>query len=182
MAEKLSRHHEQEHHQNHEHQRIGAENETNNTHLHEHKEKLHQIRETAGREALSSNEVVGEHDDTARHNPRDAFVNNELKNLAYQRTMNRVRQNLSAPSRAFSRLIHQPLVDALSESLAKTIGRPSGILGGGILALIGTTTYYYITKHYGYDYNYFVFLGLLVGGFVLGGLAELVWRTLRRTK
>jgi uncharacterized membrane protein YraQ (UPF0718 family) len=55
---------------------------------------------------------------------------------------------------------------------AKSVGRPSGIIGGGLMALIGTSIYYYLSRHYGYSYNSFVFLLLMLVGFVLGWSIE----------
>jgi len=42
------------------------------------------------------------------------------------------------------------------------------LLGGGILALLGTSSYLYLAKHIGFTYNYSVFLILFFGGFILG--------------
>jgi hypothetical protein len=103
----------------------------------------------------------------------------ELKEMAYQRLLTRARRHMSPYSRVMSRVIHQPVVDSISEVTAKTVGRPSGILGGGLVALAGTSAYYYIAKHYGYNYNSFVFLLLLVIGFMLGWTIELVYKSFK---
>lgn len=104
----------------------------------------------------------------------------ELKSIMRNRTLVRIRHHLSAPEKVFSRVIHQPLIDSASETAGKTIARPSGILSGGICALLGSSILLYISKHYGYRYNYLVFLAFFVGGFVIGLIVELLVAILRK--
>jgi hypothetical protein len=73
-----------------------------------------------------------------------------------------------------SKVIHQPVVRAVSEVAAKTISRPSGLLGGGIVAFLGSAGYLYFTKYIGLPYNYFIFTLLFLGGFVVGLSLELI--------
>src|SRR3712207_7384139 len=44
----------------------------------------------------------------------------------------------------------------------------------GLCALVGTSAYLFIARHYGFEYNYLVWLLLFVGGFALGLLLELL--------
>ncbi len=180
MSERAPNSHEHQPH-NHESHHHKAGKAPESAHNHEHKDKLDQIRETAAKHAVAA-EKVAARTEQASHTPHEAFVNNELKDLAYARSLKRIRQSLSKPAQAFSKIVHQPIIDAVSETTAKTVGRASGILGGGVIALIGTTAYYYITKHYGYDYNFFIFLVLLTGGFVAGWLVEFLFRAMRGSK
>lgn len=147
---------------------------------HKLKQNIENIREKAEKAAIESDKTLAEAQPDESHAPKDSFVNKELKDMAYARTMNRVRQRLSPVSRGFSRLVHQPVVNSLSEGMAKTVARPSGLFGGGLVALIGTSIYYYISKHYGYDYNFFVFILLLAVGFIGGWSIEVLWRILHR--
>lgn len=110
----------------------------------------------------------------AAANPAPAtFINRELKAITLRRELGQIRRRLSPVERGFSRVIHQPAVRILSETTGKTLSRPSGLLGGGVAALIGTSIYLYLAKHVGFAYNYGVFLLLFVGGFGLGLLLEL---------
>lgn len=143
---------------------------------HEHQEQIHKIRGKAHKHAKAAHEVRP--DEPSGHDTPHHYVTSELKDMAYQRAITRVRRQLSPGARSFSKVIHQPAVDALSEATAKTIGRPSGILGGGILAFVGTTAYYYIARHYGYEYNFGIFLLLLAAGFAIGWIAEFFLRTM----
>ncbi len=101
-------------------------------------------------------------------------INRELKQITLRRELQDIRRKLPAPQRALSRIIHQPTIRAVSEVAGKTISRPSGFLGGGLVALIGTSSYLYLARHIGFTYNYGVFLVLFLGGFVVGIVLELL--------
>lgn len=106
-------------------------------------------------------------------------VNQELKAITVQRELTHIRRKLSAPQRTLSRIIHQPAMRVVSEVTGKTVSRPSGLLGGSLVAFLGTTSYLFFAKHYGYEYNYLIFLLLFAGGFILGLILELIvhWGT-----
>lgn len=101
-------------------------------------------------------------------------VNRELKNITLNRELAAIRRRESAPQRALSKIIHQPVIRAVSEPLGKTVSRPSGLLGGGLVAFIGTSAYLYIAQKNGQRYQYTVFLVLFAGGFIIGLLLELL--------
>ncbi|HVW22958.1 MAG TPA: hypothetical protein VHB51_00515 [Candidatus Saccharimonadales bacterium] len=104
----------------------------------------------------------------------------ELKTIAARRELQRIQHKLPAVSRTFSRVIHQPLIRAVSQVADQTVSRPSGLLGGGVVAFLGTTVYLYLAKHIGFNYNYLVFLALFIGGFIVGLALELaVWMATR---
>lgn len=150
---------------------------------HEHKELLETIQSSIDKHAESKNEIIGKHlDKDKAHEPSSVFINKELRELAYKRSLVRIRKKLSLGEKTLSSFIHQPVVEKVSEFGAKTIGRPSAVMGSSILAFIGGTTYFFITKHYGYEYNFFVFIALLAAGFVLGLLLELIMRLVRSKK
>lgn len=104
------------------------------------------------------------------------YVSDELKKADVDRQMAAIRHGLSAPARGLSKVVHQPVVRAVSEPAAKTLGRPSGLFGGGLVAFLGTGAYLYLAETSGLQYSYFVFLALFAGGFVLGLILELVLR------
>jgi hypothetical protein len=101
-------------------------------------------------------------------------INRELKQITLRRELQQIRRQLGAPQRVLSRVIHQPAVRVASEAAGKTVSRPSGLLGGGLVAFFGTTSYLYLARHIGFRYNYLVFLLLLAGGFMVGLVLELM--------
>lgn len=109
-----------------------------------------------------------------------AFVTHNLKVMARRRLLKRVREQLPASDRVLSRVIHQPIIDSASELTGKTVGRPSGLLSGGIFAFIGSGTLLYIDKHYGYRYNFLLWALCFIGGFLIGLLIELVIKLVAR--
>jgi hypothetical protein len=119
-------------------------------------------------------QAVGAENSSQDVSPR--LANQELRQVALRRELKNIRRKLRAPQKVLSNVIHQPVIRAVSESASKTVSRPSGLLGGGLVAFMGTSGYLYMAKHYGFRYNYMVFLLLLAGGFALGLILEfLVW-------
>lgn len=104
------------------------------------------------------------------------YVSGELRKATLNRQLGSIRRSLSVPGRAFSKVIHQPVIRVLSEPAGKTVSRPSGLLGGGLVAFIGTSAYLYLARQSGMRYSYFVFLGLFLGGFAAGLLLEMLIR------
>ena len=101
-------------------------------------------------------------------------VNRELKAITLRRELKTLQRKESLPQRTLSHVIHQPVIRAVSEAASKTISRPSGQLGGGLVALLGSSGYLYLTKHDGATYNYLFFLLLFIGGFFVGLALELL--------
>lgn len=143
------------------------------------RESIESIQKSIDQYAHSTKEITVEEQETK---PSGTYLSREVKQSAYKQTMKQMRRHLSSPERTFSRIIHQPIVDVVSENSAKTIARPSGILGGGITALLGGSALLYLAKHYGFQYNYLVFILLFVAGFALGLLLEIVFKTVRHFK
>jgi hypothetical protein len=133
-------------------------------------ELSHQAKE----EAVVGKELVS-HEKTGQ-DESPLYVNRELKQQTWNRSMNRVRKQLSAPNKALSKVIHQPAINAISNFGEKTVARPSGILAGGVCALIGSSFFLYMAKHYGFRYNYLLFFLFFIGGFFVGLILELLGR------
>ncbi len=191
MSEKLHPRHEQhesdaelhEHKQHTEHLHPKHEQNAKAT-KHEHAERLDDIRKEAEAAATKTSETLKKHTshETAAKTENIQTINRELKDMAYRRTLTRTRRHLSAPSRAFSKVIHQPIVENVSEVASKTVARPSGILAGGIAAFLGSSLFLWIARHYGYEYNFLLFALLFVSGFFMGLLVELGLRAASRQR
>ncbi|MDB5175888.1 MAG: hypothetical protein JWM81_746 [Candidatus Saccharibacteria bacterium] len=103
--------------------------------------------------------------------------------LSFRQTMQSVHRRQSKAVAAVSSALHNPIVSTVSDAAGKTVSRPSGLAGGGLMALLGTSGYLYMAKHYGFSYNYFVFLALFVAGFGVGLVIELLtWAAVSRRK
>jgi hypothetical protein len=109
-------------------------------------------------------------------------INRELRQITLNRELLQLQRKLPALQARFSKVIHQPAVRAVSEAAGKTVSRPSGLLGGGIVALVGTSIYLYMANHYGFAYNPSVFLLFLAIGFGLGLVLELIVHLTMRSR
>lgn len=95
-------------------------------------------------------------------------IDTELRQVTKSRELKHIQRREKPAERAFSKVIHQPAVRVVSEAVGSTVSRPSGLLGGGIAALTGTTIYLITAKQIGFQYNYTVFLALFAVGFIAG--------------
>lgn len=120
--------------------------------------------------------------EAAKAEPASTLITPALKTATKNRQLQQVRRQLPARDKALSTVIHQPIVQVVSEVAASTISRPSGLLGGGIVAFIGSAAYLYFSRHIGVPYNYFVFSVLFVGGFVIGLILEFIVWTLTASR
>ena len=118
----------------------------------------------------------------ATEDERPTYLTREIKQEALAHTLKRVQHNLSPLGRTFSKVIHSKAINNVSEVTGKTIGRPSGILGGALAASIGSLTILMAARHYGFSYNYGVVIWLFLAGFVSGFAIEIAMRTGRRLK
>jgi hypothetical protein len=157
----------------------------------QHSEALRQKHEKAGELSPESGETSSERarvealenaisiekkslsKETARTPPatRRGAINKRELDATYNRTMKQVQTELSAPSRAFSKVIHNKAVEKTSDLLESTVARPNAMLAGAISAFIVTLAIYLIAKNYGYRLSGFE----TIGGFVLGWIIGLLF-------
>lgn len=131
------------------------------------------IVETAQESGVASEALRSANEQTSPAN-HPMQINRELRGITLKRELNNIQRKLPAPARALSKVIHQPAVRAVSEAAGKTVSRPSGLLGGGLVAFLGTSGYLYLAKHMGFEYSPFVFVALFAGGFIIGLMIELM--------
>jgi hypothetical protein len=82
--------------------------------------------------------------------------------------MKDARREMSAPSRAFSKLIHNKAVEKTSEAVGSTIARPNAILSGSLFAFILTASLYFWAKYVGYPLSGFETIGAFIIGWLVG--------------
>ncbi|MCL4357547.1 hypothetical protein M1512_01465 [Patescibacteria group bacterium] len=106
------------------------------------------------------------------------FNDRETKKLTLKTELGHIRTQLPLSEQLLSRTIHQPTIRRISDVSAKTITRPIGLLGGGILAFVGSLLYLLFSKYIGIKYNYFVFLLLFVFGYIVATICEFLIKAL----
>lgn len=94
------------------------------------------------------------------------------KEASYKQTMKQVRSEMSAPSRTFSKVIHNPAVEKTSDALGNTVARPNLIIAGALGTLILTGIIYMVAKSYGYRLSGFEAIGAFILGWVIGAIIE----------
>lgn len=146
---------------------------------HPHESSIEHIREKIEREASSAEQHRQIKHEKAPERHR-GVIDKKAKEEAYQNLLVDVRKRLSKRQRVFSKFIHRPTVERVSEIGAKTVARPSGVLGAGIFGLIGSSIVFWMSHYYGFYYNYFVGIALILAGFAAGLVVEWFWRKLRR--
>jgi hypothetical protein len=141
---------------------------------------LNALRQHVEQEAKSSKDIQRLDLDDDPSSAPTIMLHRELKDDAYRRSIQKAQTQLSAPDRALSKVIHQPTVELISNVTAQTVGRPSGLFMGGLLALISSSLLLYMARNYGFSYNYAVMLLGFLGGFIVGVVIEFGWRAMRR--
>lgn len=143
-------------------------------------ETIDNVRAQVENEAVSGKETtIGEKQENT---VSPIGLQRELKETAYKQSLQRIQSQLKAPQRLFSKTIHNPSIERLSNVAGRTVARPSGILAGGFLALLGSNVLLYLAKHYGFKYNYLAFFLLFIGGFIAGLILEGLFRIARRKR
>jgi hypothetical protein len=99
----------------------------------------------------------------------------------YKQTLVSIQHRMKPAGRAFSRVIHNPTVERVSEVAEKTIMRPSISLGASTSAVIVTGSLYLLARYYGFSLRGSeIWISLIIGG-ILGLLIEALNKAIRRS-
>ncbi len=90
------------------------------------------------------------------------------KQRAYRQTLIRAQSEMSAPARAFSKIIHAPVVEKASDIVGGTAARPNALLLGSVVALIFLSVLYGLGRTYGYHLSGFEMIGAYIVGWIIG--------------
>jgi len=147
----------------------------------DHAENLDNIRSQIEKEATNAKEmsVVEKKQQDEPDSANTYWYSREYRELAFKQLMGKVRGHLSTSEKLGSKIIHQPVVERVSEISGKTIARPSGVLMGSIFSFTASLVTYFFAKQNGYDMTYSIFFASFVGGFVLGIAIEFGYRMVR---
>lgn len=102
-------------------------------------------------------------------------ISKKERNQSFDRTMTEVRSHMSGPSRAFSKTIHHPVVEKVSDAVGGTIARPNAILSGSIFAFLFTLVIYLVARFNGYPLSG----SESIAAFILGWVVGLVYDYIR---
>lgn len=102
------------------------------------------------------------------------------KKAVYKKELKNVRAQLPRGSRTFSKVVHNPVVEKVSDATAKTIFRPSALIGGALTGLALGVAVYILARYYGYVIPNLTLVLLLVVGALLGVIVEFIVTRFRR--
>jgi len=94
---------------------------------------------------------------------------------SYKRTMKQVQDELPTSNRIFSKIIHNKVIEKMSDIVGDTIVRPNAMLSGAVVAFVLTLLTYTVAKTIGY-----VLLGFeTIAAFIIGWIIGIVYDYLR---
>lgn len=144
------------------------------------KGSIESILDTIEKHAVETDKLFDTQEKAGNNHPDKPMpAGSHLKAHGYNQTMKRVQKSLPPTQRRFSKVVHAPMVETASEVVGNTLARPSGLLVGGICSVLVNLLVIGVCRYYGFEYNYTLGLMGFVGGFVLGLILELVYRTAR---
>jgi hypothetical protein len=129
--------------------------------------------QSARREALESAKGVERetmHQEERKTSPAERRhpISRKERDESFRSTMHEVQSQMDAPSRAFSKVIHNKAVERVSETTGNTIARPDALLSGAIFAFILTLAVYLVAKNIGYPLSGFESIGAFILGWIIG--------------
>jgi uncharacterized membrane protein YdbT with pleckstrin-like domain len=126
--------------------------------------------------AISNHEKSKHKETEATHAEQDnsthRVISHQKREQVFNESMRDIRQRMSAPSKTFSKVIHNPVVEDTSEVIGHTIARPTSILSGSFCAFIILLAVYLLAKHNGFALSGFEFIGVFVIGWAVGLLID----------
>ncbi len=90
------------------------------------------------------------------------------RQAAYRETLNEIRSEMNPGEKFVSSIIHNRVVEPVSDFVGATIARPNAMLSGSIAAFVVVTCVYFVAKHYGYQLSGSETITAFVIGWLLG--------------
>lgn len=103
---------------------------------------------------------------------RHGVVSKKEREVSYKHHMKQLQAELSPGQRAFSKFIHNPVIEKTSDAVGSTIARPNAVLSGAVVAFVLVLAVYVISKFYGYTLSGFETIGAFIAGWILGILYD----------
>lgn len=146
-------------------------------------ETIERARREVEQEAVSAKETLNgkKKDEKAPADAeRTADVNFQRKDVEYKKTMTVLQSRLSAPSRTFSKVIHQPAFERFSELLGASAARPNAILTGSFTAFLAVFVVYLLAKQNGFQLSGTETIVAFIGGWAVGIAIDLLGAVIRQ--
>jgi hypothetical protein len=99
-------------------------------------------------------------------------ISKKQKDASFKRRMQEVQSHESTASKAFSKLIHNKVVEKTSDVVGSTVARPNAILAASVTAFVLTLAVYVMAKIIGYQLSGFETIAAFIIGWVIGILYD----------
>ena len=87
---------------------------------------------------------------------------------SYDNTMEEIHSQMPSTNRAFSKVIHNRVVEATSEAIGSTLARPTAVLTGSVTAFVIVLGVYLVARYYGYPLSGSETLIAFAAGWLIG--------------
>ena len=104
----------------------------------------------------------------------ERLITQEDRKDSFKKTMETVQSQLPKSSRTFSKVIHNPTIEKVSEVTGKTVARPNAILSGSVAAFVLTLAIYTLAKINGYPLSGFETIAAFTIGWLTGMLFDYI--------
>lgn len=133
-------------------------------------ERAVEARNEANKEALMSRETGGAEKRRANTDatPSLTHASKRQREASYKSTMRQIQSEMSAPSRTFSKIIHNRVIERASDAVGSTAARPNAVLAGSMAATFLTLFVFLVAKQYGYSLSGFETIGTFFLGWAIG--------------
>lgn len=99
-------------------------------------------------------------------------ISKKQKEASFKRQMKEIQAREPAASRAFSKVIHNKVIEKASDVVGSTVARPNAILAGAVVAFILTLAVYVMAKIIGFPLSGFETIGAFIIGWIIGLLYD----------
>lgn len=137
--------------------------------LHEQTERADAARHEALGHAVSGPEQdAAEQERPASEKTATGPLNKKKQEASFAATMKQVQKEMSTPQRVFSKIIHSPAVERISDVTGTTIARPNAMLSGSIFAFTLVLGIYLLSRQLGFSLSGFETIGAFIVGWIFG--------------
>jgi hypothetical protein len=103
---------------------------------------------------------------------RRGTISKKESDASFKKNIKQIQAEMSAPQRAFSKVIHNKAVEKTSDVVGATVARPNAILSGAIVAFVLVLAVYLVAKNLGYVLSGFETIGAFIIGWIIGVLYD----------
>lgn len=114
-------------------------------------------------------------DHSEKEKPTHKFTKRE-KRAAFKKEISKVQAQLPPATRTLSRVVHNRLVENVSEVLEETVLRPSVLLGGAVVGLLAGGMFYVYARIQGFPLSGSEFLISMLAGGLIGVVLEIIYK------